>query len=58
MNKITNGLMVGKLGILIACYSKKNKNKREKPAALLGHLGCRPPLIGEKHVGKNTSARD
>ena len=35
MNKITNGLMVEKLGILIACYSKKNKNKiKEKSLQL------------------------
>jgi len=34
MNKITKGLMVEKLGDLIACYSKKEK----KPATLLARL--------------------
>lgn len=43
MNKITKGLMVEKLGNLIACYSKKKK----KSATLLARLSCRPPLIGE-----------
>lgn len=53
MNKITKGLMVEKLGDLIACYSKKEK----KPATLLARLSCRPPLIGEKHIGNNETAR-
>ena len=53
MNKITKGLMVEKLGNVNACYSKKEK----KPTAVLDCLGCRPPLIGEKHIGNNETAR-
>lgn len=45
--------MVEKLGNLIACYSIKGK----KPATLLACLSCRPPLIGEKHIGNNETAR-
>ena len=42
-----------KLGNVIACYGKKEKT----PAAVLDRLSCRPPLIGEKHVGNNVTAR-
>ena len=45
--------MVEKLGNVIACYCKKEK----KPAAVLDRLSCRPPLIGEKHIGNNVTAR-
>ena len=45
--------MVEKLGNVIACYGKKEK----KPAAVFDRLSCRPPLIGEKHIGNNVTAR-
>ena len=45
--------MVEKLGNVIACYGKKEK----KPAAVLDRLSCRLPLIGEKHIGNNVTAR-
>lgn len=53
MNKITKGLMVEKLGNLIACNGAKEK----RPAAVLDRLSCRPPLIGAKHIGNNDTAR-
>lgn len=45
--------MVEKLGNLIAC----NGTKEKRPAAVLDRLSCRPPLIGEKHIGNNDTAR-